>query len=365
MKSQYPTYKRFELQKKYNKLSKKDKEIIDDFLQACRVSAGDGKVDDIKRSVTQLLDVTGKSVGEVNLSVLRDFTILLKRSGKEPNTIHDILSHIKRFLKYHFTDWSQRFNNFSELKIPGIKLNEKKVNAKSLLSQEDINTILEKEKDLEKKLYFILLYEGGLRPKECRTLRWKDINLDFDKNGLTQIDLYMSKNQKSKTVFVKESTFFLKKMLPYQEGEYIFPSRENKGACITKNTATRWINELGVHIDKHIYPYLLRHTRSRELYKKAFEGKMSETVVSNFLGHSKSMMPTYSKLDVETIKNSMLQEVYTYAEMPQKEKDILLKQIEAMAQEREKDHKQLKALQEFVMKNLKPSKVKSNKEVQE
>ncbi len=325
MMDRYPKYGRGDLQLIYSKLKPKNKKIVDEFSLVCSTSANPRKVDDIKRSVLQLHDITCKDLDNITLEDLRKFLVVLNQSDREIWSKHDIKIHLKRFLKFQYKDWSERFNALKEIKNESVGMNQEKLNSKTLLTKTDIETILKKENDILIKTFFICAYETGMRPSELRTLKWSDIKFNVD-DDLSEINVFMSKNKKHKTVYVKTGTFYLKKLQNSSKSDYVFPSRENISLPVGDSTATRWISLLGKHIDKKIYPYLLRHTRSQELYGLVDEGKLSERVVQRFLGHSKSMRDLYSELSSKTLKDAVTKTIYKIEELPpQQRQDYELK----------------------------------------
>lgn len=347
MLNKYPEYKRGEIEKLYEKLSKKDKESLENFLLVCRTSANENKVKDIKRSVLQLSHITHKEFDNIELNDLRHFLVLLNQSNKEDWSKHDIKAHIKRFLKYHFKDWSERFNELKEIKNNSVGMNQKKINSKTLLTKAEIETIMNKEKDLVKKTFFICLFETGMRPSELRTMKWSSIKFNVDED-LSEFDIFMSKNKKHKVVYVKQGTFYLKKLQQISNSDYIFCSRENKDLPIIDSTAHRWIADLGKHIAKKIYPYLIRHSRAQELYQLVDEGKLSERVVQRTLGHSKSMRDIYSELDSKTLKEAVTKTIYKIEELPQEKEDSYKKEIDNLKKNNEIYRKTLRETQDII-----------------
>jgi hypothetical protein len=184
-------------------------------------------------------------------------------------------------------------------------------------------------------------------------------------SNLSKISIFMGKNKRQKVVYVKEATFYLKKLQQQSKSDFVFSSQKNIHAPITDVTAHRYIKEIGKHINKKIFPYLVRHSRSQELYELVDQGKLSENVAMKTLGHKRSMRDIYHELKDSTIREAIENSVYKFQELPPEEKDALIKQMEEMRADRVKDRKELKALQEFVMRNLKPVKGKVYKDVQE
>lgn len=337
----YPDYKSGEIEEVYNSLSAKDKNSLNEFCDSCRTSASEHKVQDIRRCVLQLQHITNKEFSQIKLDDLRHFLVLLNQSKREAWTKHDIKAHVKRFLKYYFEDWSKRFNALKEMRNEAVGMNQEKINPQTLLSKQEIETIMNKENDIYLKTFFITLYETGMRPKELRTCKWADINFNVDGN-LSEIHSFMTKTKKSKVVFVDKATFYLKKLQNQTSSDYVFPSRQNNKTPISDVTAHRWINGLGKHINKKIYPYLLRHTRAQELYSLVDENKLSERVVQRFLGHGKSMRDIYSQLSSKTLKDAVTKAVYQFEELPSEKRHELEKKIEALERNEKERVQQMK-----------------------
>ena len=334
----YPNFKPGDTDEFYSRFPQGDQTCINDFCLYCKVSCNERKVKDIRRILIQFRHITGTSIGNISLLDLRRFLVLLNQSKKELWTKHDIKAYLKRFLKWRFKNWSERFDGLRELRGERTGVNEKKINAKTLLKKDEIQTIMEREQNFEIKTFFISLYESGMRPSELRTLKWQDITFNVDAE-VSEINVFMTKNKKAKTTFIKEATFYLRRLQYGATSEYIFPSRENKETPISDNTATRWINGLGRHIGRRIYPYLLRHTRAQELYTLVDENKLAERVVQKFLGHSKSMMEIYSKLNTKVLKEAVTKTIYKLTELPEEKKhelelkiDLLLRKNEILTQ---------------------------------
>ncbi|MGZ5516526.1 MAG: tyrosine-type recombinase/integrase [Limisphaerales bacterium] len=334
----YPDFKPGEAGQLYLSFSESDQTHISDFFLYCKASCNERKAKDIRRILIQFRHITGTGLDNLTISDLRRFLVLLNQSRKEPWTKHDIKAYLKRFLKWRFKDWSERFDGLRELRGERTGVNEKKINAKTLLKKDEIQTIMEREQNFEIKTFFIALYESGMRPSELRTLKWQDVAFNIDAD-VSEINVFMTKNKTAKTTFIKEATFYLRRLQFGATSDYIFPSRENNNVPISDNTATRWINTLGRHIGRRIYPYLLRHTRAQELYTLVDENKLAERIVQKFLGHSKSMMEIYSKLNTKVLKEAVTKTIYKVAELPEEKKhelelkiDLLLRKNEILTQ---------------------------------
>lgn len=352
-------------------MTDEEKKALDDFLLSCRVSASDYKVKDIRRILIQFGDVIKKEITKVTLHDLRNFLVALNQSNKTAWTKHDIKSYIKRFIKFYYKDWSERFNGLKEVKNEKVGMNRQKINERTLLQKEDIETIMKKENDIVKKAFFIIMWETGARPSEVRKIKWSDIKMNEDGN-LSEISIFMSKNKDHKIVFVKEGTFYLKKLLSRDTSDYVFPSQINKKMFISDFTATRWVKDMGKHINRNVYPYLIRHSRAQDLYDLVAENKVSINAVTETLGHSANMQKIYHKLSAKKLREIVTKSVFDLQELPPKEREVLQKQMEQMKEDLDKMKEQEKAkeeefkkFQEMVIKNLKPLKGRINKRAEQ
>lgn len=315
---EYKDYKKGELEQIYNSLSKVDKGLIEKFIKYCSVGAQENKLKDIKRSLVQFRDITQKPLNKLKVDDLRGFLITLNKSNREKYTRNGIKQHIKRFLKFSYKDWFERFEEFRDIKLDKA-FNEKKINSSTMLDKEDIELIMKKEMDIMKKAFFITLYESGCRPIELRTLKWKDISLNTD-GDISELKIFATKTQKFRSVFVKESTFYLLKLWENKQSEFIFYSRENKNAPISKATASLWLKAMGKNVKLEIFPYLLRHSRATQLYRRAREGEISKDNVQQFMGHSGAISELYTHLDESEVKEMMKNQIYNFNEIPEDKK---------------------------------------------
>lgn len=183
-------------------------------------------------------------------------------------------------------------------------------------------------------------------------------------NELSKISVFMGKNKDYKTVYVKEATFYLKKLQQGSKGEYVFPSQKNPKMPISDVTAYNYIRELGKHINKKIFPYVVRHSRSQELYEMVDKGKLSENVAMKTLGHKKSMRDIYHDLKDSTIREAIENSVYKFEEMPEAQKSefeefkkITKETIKLILTKLEEQSKLLNIVRPELMKAVKGKKI--------
>ena len=328
MSIEYPTFKRGEVQEYFNKLPKTEQEIINDYVKYVSITSNSkNRLANVKRSLTQFSMLTGKELSKITLKDLRDYLGLLNSSNKTQSTRNEFKHTIKRFLKNHYKDWSERFNNLDDIKLK-MGLNEEKVNSDTILHKEDVDKIMKAEKTLFWKTFFISLYESGLRPIELRTLTWNRIKFNVD-GDISEINIYATKTSKARSVYVKEATFFLKRLKEESDSDLVFPSTRDKTKPMGKEYPAMWLKRISLRVlGRQVYPYILRHSRATELYTNA---DIPDKTAQKFLGHSKSMGDVYTHLSNKDVKEAMSKTIYKQREIITPEKRAeLQKQIDEL-----------------------------------
>jgi integrase len=326
MRTEYPEYKRGELDKVFLALNPKDKQTIEEFISYCGIGAGKNKLSDIKRSIIQFRDIIQKPFDKIELKDLRDFLGILNKSNREKYTQNGIKVHIKKFLRWKFKDWSARFDELKDIRQVKA-FNEEKINSNTLLKKEDIEKIMKAENSIFWKAFFITLYESGLRPIELRNLKWKNINFNVD-GDISELNIFATKTSKARAVYVKEATFYLLKLKEETISELCFPSPRDKNRPVVKSALANWLHKISKKaIGREIYPYILRHSRATELYKN-----MPSKVAEKFMGHGTDMSDLYTHLNNDDVKEAMGKIVYKLEELPPEKKTELEKQVKILKQ---------------------------------
>jgi integrase len=328
----FPNFKRGELQEAYKKLTKKDKSTIEEFVKYVSIgSNAKTRLDNVRRGLTSFLLVTGRTIDQINLNDLRTFLSLLNSSPKTNCSRNDIKHTVKRFLRWHFKDWSEKFDNLSDIKLV-MKINEEKINADTILHKEDVEKIMKAESSLFWKTFFITLYESGLRPNELRNLKWKNIHLNSD-GDVSELNIYATKTHRARSVYVKEATRYLTALKQKQQDqnldtELLFPSPKNKDIPINKSNASLWLGRISKKVlGRSVHPYMLRHSRATELYTNA--GIPAQTA-QKFLGHSKSMGDVYTHLSNKDVREALSKTIYQTEEVSPEKKAELERRLELL-----------------------------------
>ena len=327
MLNEYPEFQRGQTEDFFSKLTKKERNEIEEYIRyrQARKDVGERTLKEIKRHVIHLRFILQDKFETFDLKKLREYLALLNSAKHlSIHTKNDIKINIKNFLKWKFENWSKRFSELQDIRLVTNPRNEEKINASTMLSKDDIEDILKHEPLTFWRAFFMTQYEGGLRTKETRYLKWDDVKLNVD-GEISEINIYATKTKRARPVFIKDATFLLKKLKEEQEfsknkGVYIFHSMTDVNQPIGRSLVSKWMRGLSKVSKKYVWNYLLRHSRATELYRLAKQGKISKDTVLSFMGHSKDLSDTYTHLDTKEIKQMLKDQVYKLEDMPEKQR---------------------------------------------
>lgn len=337
MLKEYPKFRRGEIEEFYKKLPAKEKKSIEEYLtyRKARGVGTENKLKDIRRYILHLRYILEEPFEKIDLAKLRGLLAVINSSRLTNYVKNSVKTDLKNFLKYLFKDWSIRFSNLEDIKLNTNKRNEEKINSQTIFSKEDIEKLMKHETRLFYKAFLITQYEAGLRTIETRFLKWKDISFNVD-GDISEINIYSTKTAHSRVVFVKEATFYLKKLKEEQENLkinsiYVFYSKSNPNKPIGKSIINKWFRNLTKKaLGREGWCYLLRHSRATELYRLAEQNKISKEIAIKFMGHSEDMSKVYTHLDKKEIKEMLKSQVYKFEDIPEEKKHKLEEEIEAL-----------------------------------
>lgn len=236
MKKAYPDFKKEKISSDeiYYILPEQEKEIIDNFLKFCSITAGNKKVEDIRGIILQIRHVLEIPLNTLTLTNVRDFLAVLNNSSKRDWTKHGIKIILKRFLKWLYPDWSSRFKQLSDIKLKKVSTQDRYTEDK-LVTQEDIEKMLRSAETLREKALLLLLFETGARPQEITTLRWKSIKYQGN-HGL--VHLFSEKTREARSVPIKESVIHLRRWYRefsfpnVRQADFVFPATKERDKAI-------------------------------------------------------------------------------------------------------------------------------------
>jgi len=148
--------------------------------------------------------------------------------------------------------------------------------------------------------------------------------IKMEDKEISELHIFATKTDKARSVYVKQATFYLKKLKEESESELLFPATTNKNKPLNKTTISMWLTRLSKKVlGREIYPYILRHSRATELYKT-----MPSKVAQKFMGHGKDMTDFYAHLSSEDVKEALAKTVYQFEELPPEKKHELEERLE-------------------------------------
>lgn len=363
MLKEYPRFKKNEIEEFYISLSKKEKAMIEDYLvyRRARGITTEEKVLDLRRYILQIRYIVQKELKEIDLKDLRSLLVVINNSHLSDYVKNGVKTDLKNFLKYLFTDWSSRFANLEDIKLISKPKRKREINHQKMFSKEDIEKMMKHETKMFWKAFLITQYEGGLRTKEVRFLKWKDITFDVD-GDLSELNIFSTKTKENRVIFVKEATFYLKKLMEEQEnlnkkGLYVFHSVKDINKPVDKHLVSVWFRDLVEKaLGREAWSYLLRHTRATELYSLADEGKIGEKTANRFMGHSRDMGEVYRNMSPDKIKEMLKKQVYKFEDLPEEKKKELEKEIDELKKVSVTQQDEITKLKAEVKKFLRVSK---------
>lgn len=334
MKKEYPSYKNITLESVYNTLSFGNKKLVDDFLNYCKITAGESSIKKIYGVIVQSVDVFEKPLDKLDLEDLRKFLALLNSSNRSIETQNDIKKILKRFLRWKYKDWSLRFEEFRDIRTKD-GMNHEKLNSSTILTSDELQMIINNVESLKFKSLILLMFESAGRPEEVLKLKWKDIN--FEK---AEVKLYSAKTGKTRVNPINKSLAQLKRykeecFYPFAgSDDFVFPNPRNKEKHITVQAINDYFSKLEkrLKLTKRFFPYIIRHTRLTELHTK-----LSPKIYEKFAGHSIQVgVKRYAHISNDDVRRELTEKIYNIKELSPTEKNELKREIEMLKNDQEK-----------------------------
>jgi integrase len=303
-------------------MKQKDK-ILLDYLEYKKITAHTkNKIDAYKYFVGMFLNSTNKSLKNITE---KDVIVFINNISSKyaVSTMTEIKIMLKSFIYWYYDDYPTRFRNLKQ--ICRGQRREKTYTPEQMLTKKDIEKLVQNEHELRWKVYWLLLFYGGFRPKEVCELKWEDI---FFEGEEAFIKVHVKKNCRNFEKYIPKEVAYYLKQLQDNGSEYVFPTKrtKKKGAEVGDKPMTR----SGVYqrliplakkvLGKHVNPYILRHSIATILYNR---DDLKDDDVAQQMGHSKEMKQTYSNLSIKKIRERM-KKIYIQSEdlPPEKKKEF-------------------------------------------
>jgi integrase len=310
MKNEYPNYlHKMHLAQK--QLNAEDKRILEEYLNFCRLTSGEDKVQQRRRYVIQFRDIAGVPYNKFDAKIVEGIYLLIKNSDREDVGRNEAIKNLKRFVNWRFED----MNLTKNLKVINIRKgrNTKKINPSTLITDKEIEALIRACNSLKEKAMITLFIECGLRPQELLGLKWDDIKISGD---VGQLRVYSNKVKKTRVLPFKTCVVHVLRW----KDEYQFPDRRaedmvfpnpsdrNRKLCRTylSDFFRRLCKRAGI---RHIFPYLARHTKITQLKKE-----LPIAVCSAYAGHSEKTSATYTHLTEDDVREIVLERIYSIKE---------------------------------------------------
>lgn len=298
-------------------LTPKDKKIFLDYMAFLSTTASKRKMIDYRLYFLQFIDIIQKPLDKLTPKDVTAFWGLVNQDDKrEPTTKAYIQITIKRFVKWFYHKDLGMRDLIEGLKIKHRLVNEQKINKNTLLTNQEIESLIRSATDIKSKTQIVLLSETAGRPCEIRTAKWKQVNFDNK-----TISLYSSKTKKSRELPINSAINHLrrwKKENPFKDitdEDYIFPSPRDRTKPIGEFEFGYWIRNLGkkAGISRPIYSYLFRHTQLTNLKRKGVDDLDRKA----FAGHSSTskMQGIYVTMDDRDMQEAIKNKLYAVQEL--------------------------------------------------
>lgn len=318
----------------YEKLSKEDKEVIDKFEKYCLVSANPVRAKKNKSNAVRFLISAEKKTKDITLEDLQSYLVLLKQSGFSDYYKNDVRGYVQRFLKWYFKDWSQRFNNFEDIRFISEPQRKKPINPEDVLKKADVEKLVKAEKSLYWKTFLLIQYESALRTIETRTLKWDMI--DTEDSEVYWLTIKSKKNrmgtEKERFAFpLSQAIYYLNELKKEQlKSVYVFPSPNNPDNPISSSTTNKWFSRLTKKVlGKALTNYLLRHSEGEEAHKQVREGTLSKENATLMMGHSEKMFDkTYAHTNKKVLKELLKKQLLSVEHIAPEKKARLEQEVE-------------------------------------
>lgn len=318
-------YGSIDVNKEHGKLPNIEKKELEDYLNY-RKSRGlnsDTKIKDVSSGIVRLRVAAGKPLKKLDIKQVMHLASLIKSSSYGDYSKNEALTNLKRYVKW--INPKMNVSALEDIRLVKKPVRKREINSNIIPTKEEIEKLVKHEPNMFWKAFIFTQYESGLRTKETRYLKWKDIEFDIDED-ISEINIFSTKTKKQRTTYVKEATFYLKKLEEEQrntetKGEYIFHSLSNINIPVNRAAISLHMTRLSKKVlGRNCWNYLLRHKRGNELYQLVKQGKISMDTALAFMGHSKEMSPVYTHDQKEEVKKMLREQIYHIEDLPPEKK---------------------------------------------
>ncbi len=285
---------------------------IENFIDYLKIEKGlsENSIKSYKNDLNQFMLYLAEKkitdINKINIEVLTDFFISLKKMNIHSRSIARKIVTIKSFFRYLVIDNIIKENPAELLESP--KIGE---HLPEYLTIDEVDKLLsgfDMTKDLEirDKAIIELMYSCGLRVSELSNLKLEQLNM---KEGFIQI---VGKGDKERLVplgskarsLIKEYIYNVRMKLDKTGEDYLFLNKQ--GGHLSRVSIWKLIKKYTrrAGINKNIHPHTLRHSFATHLLNNGADLR----IVQELLGHSDiSTTQIYTHLNYAKLKSVHLQ----------------------------------------------------------
>jgi len=319
-------------------MEKQEEKVLGNFYLYCLTTCSESRLKKIKWVMSSSREILKKDLTGLNVDDVVRFLAYINQSDFKAWTKNDFKKIFKRFLKWHYKDFEMTEGDKVKSGFRGVSskraFNKEKINKNTLVTPEELGKLMRAAKSLKWKAIISFLYESAFRPCEVVNLKWKDLKFD-DTIGICRVRTLSPKTGNDREIPVKDCVLHLKRwMAEYQfdkrtDKDFVFPSQHDRNKPLGDGVIIEMLKRVCVEAKiRHIYPYLLRHTRIYELQKR-----LPEKIAAKFAGHSIETSEIYNHLADDDVEESMLKEIYATKELTLDEENKLKKEVEKLKKE--------------------------------
>lgn len=273
----------------FNRLSDRNKEMINKFLEYKRGYVCEHQATKLKYTLSRVADILEKDYDKITREEMDKLGGIILKSSFTSKTQEDFICSIKTAYKF----WFGENESFPKV-VLGLKRPKSRTALrlpKEMLTEEDIYQMIKVCPQTRDKFYIALCaLDGALRPCEARNIKWGDIKKDKYGFYITIYTAKKSGNKETRVIrIIKSEPYFIQWNKEYpgekKDEAYLFVNFKNLRP-VQKGTIDMLFKRIKRRLkwpQKRIFPYLLRHSLITKMSK---DPRIPVAVLKKFIGHS-------------------------------------------------------------------------------